>query len=106
MTGMRVGIIPCMLLLATSILWQIQWTWRNPLPQVNALTSVTWCGDRFVAVGEAGTILASTDGLSWRNHSLDTSVKLNGVACSDGRFVVVGEEGSAFSSTDAEPASV
>ena len=38
------------------------WSWANPLPQGNTLNAVAAGGGSVVAVGRAGTILASTDG--------------------------------------------
>src|SRR5207244_2949539 len=37
------------------------WQWRNPLPQGNGLSDVAFDGDAFVAVGDNGAILHSTD---------------------------------------------
>lgn len=46
---------------------QLSWTWLNPLPTGNSLTSVCFASSsRIVAVGQTGTILLSTNGgLNW-----------------------------------------
>jgi hypothetical protein len=54
----------------------------------------------FVAVGEAGTIVTSADGLDWRQRSPVVPTRLNSVAASDTVFVAVGEGGVILSSSD------
>ncbi len=70
--------------------WRLQ-TLRNE-PQ---LLSVTFGGDRFVAVGVG--IWSSGDGFTWTKAD---SAILKAVAYGDGRFVAVGRSGSIFTSTD------
>src|SRR5690349_23669841 len=41
------------------------WHWRNPLPQGNTLKSIVFAAGRFVAVGDAGAVVTSIDGLNW-----------------------------------------
>ncbi len=79
-----------------------QWKWRYSLPQGNPLTGgVTWTGTQFVAVGAAGTIITSADGVTWANRSFPTEASLYGVASTDGRVVAVGAGGLILSSPDA-----
>ena len=67
--------------------------------------------DLFVAVGDRGTILTSTDGIAWTPHNSGTTQRLNGVAfvstvngtisgASGQGFVVVGEGGTVCTSVD------
>jgi hypothetical protein len=67
------------------------WHWRNPLPQGNSLNGVTYGNGRFVAVGNAGTILTSPDGVTWTQRDSGVAQNLNGVAYGNGLFVAVGE---------------
>ena len=41
------------------------WHWRSPLPQGNLLYNVVFVNDTFIALGEFGTILTSSDGTNW-----------------------------------------
>lgn len=43
----------------------LNWSWANPTPQGNMMEAVAWSGTKYVAVGEMGTIMTSTDGVSW-----------------------------------------
>ena len=55
----------------------------------------------FVAVGSGGTILSSTDGITWTQPTSGTTAGLNAVARGDGLFVAVGESGAILTSPDA-----
>ncbi len=66
------------------------WHWRNPLPQGNILNGITYGNGTFVAIGQFGTILTSSDGASWTQRSSGTTEWLNGVTYGNGTFVAVG----------------
>ena len=51
----------------------MNWTTRISATGAN-LRAVTWAGDRFVAVGEWGTILSSRDGIKWVKESTGSSL--------------------------------
>jgi photosystem II stability/assembly factor-like uncharacterized protein len=75
---------------------QETWTWSYPAPQGNNLNSVTWVsGSIFVAVGDYGTILRTTnDGTDWSVISSGTTTKLNKVHfCSAETGYSVGQAG-------------
>src|SRR5262245_51477096 len=57
------------------------WTWENPRPQGNTLNAVSCAtAGACVAVGDAGTIVATTDGGgTWTVQSSGTANRLNGV---------------------------
>ena len=55
--------------------------------------------NRFVAVGDDGTIVHSADGIQWSKATTTaTAVRLNGVASDGRRFVAVGDNGTIVSS--------
>jgi len=56
-------------------------------PVTNTLRAVTYAGDRFIAVGDGGVMVQSTDGLNWTVEHSGTTNRLNGVAyASEGVF--------------------
>ncbi len=61
---------------------------------------VAWSGNRFVRVGAAGTILTSTDGVSWTNAQSIATNDLYGVTWSGQRFVAIGTGGVTLTSPD------
>ena len=65
-----------------------------PEPGAKLLTSglsgVAWSGTQFTAVGDAGTVLGSPDGLTWSAYASGTSTPLYAVASSGERRVAVG----------------
>lgn len=65
---------------------------------------VRFVGGRFVAVGFAGTIASSTDGLTWsaRREDFQNFATLNDVAFGDGLFVVVGLSGAIATTPDGD----
>jgi hypothetical protein len=65
------------------------------------LAAITHGNNRFVAVGAAGTILTSADGVAWRNEVSGTSSDLFGVAFGNNVFVAAGASGTILSSPDA-----
>ena len=77
-----------------------RWTQRNPLPDSHPLLDVVYGTNQFVAVGEQGTILTSSDGADWSLQNRRTDLPLNGVAFGNGVFVAVGENGTILSSAD------
>ncbi len=91
------------------------WHWKNPIPQGNALHGVSYGSNKFVAVGDYGTILTSTDlGINWNNRtalnsgSAGTRENLRSLAFGNisgsgvvaPGFVAVGDNGTILKSTD------
>jgi hypothetical protein len=79
-----------------------EWHWQNPLPQGNTLYGVN-CPDRTTcyAVGDYGTILATTNGTTWNQESSGTTAGLNAVSCPHiTTCFVVGDYGTILSTTD------
>lgn len=66
------------------------WHWRNPRPQGNPLLGVAAGPAGFVAAGDRGTLLFSTNARDWTAMSVATSGRFQGVTHHDGLFVAVG----------------
>jgi len=82
---------------------QETWTWSYPSPQGNSLNSVTWVsGSVFIAVGDHGTILRSTnDGVNWISISSGVSTNLNKVRFASSTIgYAVGASGTVLKTTD------
>jgi len=76
------------------------WHWRNPLPQGNSLSGVSYGNGTFVAVGDIGTVLTSSDGATWTVRTSGTRNYLRGVAYGNNTFVAVGDAGTVLTSPD------
>jgi len=84
---------------------QAQWTWLYPTPHGNNLNDVTFVNDlTAIAVGDAGTVMMSTDaGLTWKSLFRTNSFasKMNRIArIDDLTAVVVGNAGAILKSVD------
>jgi serine/threonine protein kinase/photosystem II stability/assembly factor-like uncharacterized protein len=69
---------------------QIQWRWRNPLPQGSSLMDVLWDGTRFIAVGDRSAMVTSTDGFTWERLGNYDVPWLGGIASSGSSYVACG----------------
>lgn len=76
------------------------WCWAYPRPQGNNLFHVEWLDDRFIAVGDAGTILTSPNGIDWALRDSQSAIDLADVASDGTQFVAVGEAGTILTSSD------
>ena len=56
----------------------------------NALWGITYGNSTFVTIGSSGTILTSSDGVTWTSRTSGTSNILIGVTYGNGLFVTVG----------------
>jgi hypothetical protein len=72
------------LLLLPSLLFS-EWTIVPPVTSRN-LNGVAWAGSRYVAVGDSGTVLSSTNGADWTVENSGVSVSLY---CADGNDSLV-----------------
>jgi hypothetical protein len=66
------------------------------------LKAVAFGGNRFVAVGAAGTVVSSLDGVAWAPAASGTDQDLGAVAFGNGRFVAVSRDGAVLTSTDGQ----
>src|SRR5688572_21734649 len=88
----------------------IPWTGMGAIPTAwqardsgtsNRLNGVAYGNGMYVAVGESGTVVTSSDGTNWVHRSLgDTNAELLSVTHGGGRFVAGGRESVLRSSTD------
>jgi len=73
----------------TSTFGQTAWTAQTSGTS-SQLSSVAWTGSLFVAVGYAGTILTSPDGVTWTSRTSGTSSAINTVTWADNELLAVG----------------
>ena len=66
----------------------------------DVISSIAYANGMFVAVGESGNIVTSTDGIAWTRQTSPVSSTLIAVTYGNGMFVAVGESGSIVTSTD------
>ncbi|HXI52794.1 MAG TPA: immunoglobulin domain-containing protein [Candidatus Saccharimonadales bacterium] len=78
-----------------------RWARLNPRPIARDLFSVAYGEGRYVAVGDQGAVLSSTNAVDWSNHSLHAASELTAVAFGQGRFVAVGPRGLLLVSSNA-----
>jgi hypothetical protein len=74
--------------------------WSQIKGSGDILQAVAYGGGRFVAADENGTILTSTDGLTWAPQRVGDGQGFAGVAYGANQFVAVGPLGSIFTSAD------
>jgi hypothetical protein len=67
----------------------------------NFIQSVAYGGGQFVAVGDSGTIIRSSDGQIWNPSTSGSTSYLTGVTYFGGKFYVAGQSGTLLSSADA-----
>ncbi len=65
------------------------------------LLDILWTGSQFVAVGIAGTVKTSPDGLTWTDHSTGMNLIYKGVAYSGSKYVAVGNSYASISTNAA-----
>jgi len=85
-------LVCCLLVLPVSAEDEL-WEWVTPLPQGHSLSIAAIGNGVRVAVGEQGTVIASTDGIEWRTSQTGADYWLSDVVWANGLFVAVGGEG-------------
>ena len=75
--------------------WQL-----NPLSSLGHSLRISYGNGIFIAVGEPGTLLTSSDGATWRERSSGTNQSIHDIAYGSSAFVAVGEGGTILSSPD------
>ena len=69
-----------------------RWTWRNPRSQANDLHHITFDNGRYVAGGEGGTLVTSTNGIDWTVLSLGNDYSIVSLAAGNGVFVAIAND--------------
>jgi hypothetical protein len=64
------------------------------------LHGIVWTGSRFIAVGDAGTVVTSTDGVTWTDRSIAGGPYFKDVQVISGTVVAVGSQGKVYVSAD------
>jgi hypothetical protein len=77
-----------------------RWTVRSPGLTENAFHGIAYGNGQFVAVGAAGTIVKTPDGVNWTLRQAPTSSALSAITYEDGQFVAVGDSGTIVTSND------
>jgi len=78
--------------LATVLFSQPNWTIRTS-GTTNSLRAVTYGNNQYVAVGNGGIILTSSDGSTWTTRTSGTNAFLTGVTYGNNQYVAVGNGG-------------
>jgi uncharacterized delta-60 repeat protein len=76
------------------------WQWRNPAPTGNGLTNVTYLNGQFYAGGLRGTLLVSTDGLTWTQRAVPAANNIFGFEFVNGQYVAMASLNAMFVSPD------
>jgi photosystem II stability/assembly factor-like uncharacterized protein len=79
---------------------QSVWQLAGPLPDRHKLRGIVFDNNRFVAVGDSGTVLYSHDGTTWSEGSSGITITLNSVTYGNGQFLAVGVNGMVATSSD------
>ncbi len=77
----------------------LQWTTSMAITD-KQLWKVIWGNEKFVAVGDAGTIITSDNGLEWKAQTSGTIKDLRGLTWSGTQYIAVGTGGAILSSPD------
>src|SRR5689334_6940207 len=77
-----------------------QWNIRSPLPTSQKMNGINYVNGMYMSVGGLGTIMTSSDGVSWTSRTSETVMDLNDVSYGNGMYVVVGEFGTILTSSD------
>ncbi|HEV8543264.1 MAG TPA: hypothetical protein VGR78_12790, partial [Verrucomicrobiae bacterium] len=71
-------------------------------PGVSALISVASGDDRFIAVGERGTLIQSMNGMDWTTLNSSVAADFTGVVFAGQRWFVLGKDGTMLTSPDGQ----
>jgi hypothetical protein len=82
----------------------IYWTYSNN-GAINRFNDIVWAGKKAVCVGDKGTVAISADGISWQQHTVDTSERLTCINKADSMLIAwaekrTGQPGKCFTSKD------
>lgn len=86
--------------LVSSIDGSISWTPTNYTSTGANLNAIIYNNGKFLAVGDGGTILLSTDGATWTQEKSATSNDLYAVSNLGAGFIAIGAKGTIITSSD------
>jgi hypothetical protein len=88
--------------LSRNVFSQQNWVWQNPLPTGNTLTAVTFTDEKTGwAVGGYGTIIHTSDGITWEQQKSGTTKHLYAVSFTDANNgTAVGDYGTILRTTN------
>jgi hypothetical protein len=72
--------------------------WQKRTTGTVDLSRVGFGHNQFIAVGNDGTVMSSTDGMAWNLRQPAMPSKLNGITYANGQFVAVGDYGTILTS--------
>lgn len=76
------------------------WRWRNPFPAGNWLTRVSFVNGQFFVGGLRGTLLVSSDGLTWETRHVPAVNNLFGFRYVNGQYIALGSLNLIITSPD------
>ncbi len=86
--------------ISAAVTAQVTWTSAGASGTSNELRAIVYGNGEFVAVGDVGTILTSTNGTSWITQASGTTKELFGITWGNNLFVAVGDSGTLLTSTN------
>ena len=66
------------------------WSTISPLPKNLTLYGLHWDGSQFIAVGERGAVLTSSNGMDWATHKSGLTADLNDIILAGGNYIAGG----------------
>lgn len=79
-----------------------QSTWNFSLGGFLTFRGATWWQDRWIVVGDSGSIFTFSGGVTWEPQDAGTMTRLRAVVGSPARLVAVGDDGTILYSNDSE----
>ncbi len=64
------------------------------------LNRIKYIGNKFVIVGDGGTVLISDNGIEWEDKSISVPDNITGLAYGDNKYIAVGETGTIYYTID------
>lgn len=78
------------------------WRMVSPSLPIDRLNAVAHGNGKFVAVGDAGLVMTSSDGVDWAESRVESPVRWRAVLFAEGRFIIAGDSGRISWSDDGE----
>lgn len=82
------------------------WSSRNTTAKADLHAVAANTAGRFVAVGDGGAAVTTTDGIAWAPTVLGLAANMRGIKCHGGTFIAVGSNGAILRSTDGQAWSI